>query len=175
MLCRNPLQKMMVKDCQSWRVCNALEEAQMKGAALILEELLGRWRILLGRNQKHSFSPLAHWQYLTGLSIHFNQFTVMFRTWCLKKWDDKSEMHIAKAVFNQICTIFHCVWSFALKGLWIWEGMSAEMNWVQWDLWQHRMITDVKIIVNVAKKKNTYETVHLFLNRKKENVFCNTL
>lgn len=49
--------QMMIKYCQG-RICNALEprwEQQMKSVAPTLRELLGRWIMLLRRNQNHSF------------------------------------------------------------------------------------------------------------------------
>lgn len=93
-------------------------EEQMKGAAPILKELLGRWSILLRRNQKHSFPTGT----LTVTHRAVNPFYSIYRYFSnslFKNWNDISlidcSFHIMKAAFNQICTIFHCLWSFAWK------------------------------------------------------------
>lgn len=88
----------------------------MKGAALILKELLGRWSLFLRRNQKHSFPTGT----LTVTHRAVNPFYSIYRYFSnslFKKRNDISlidcSFHIMKAAFNQICTIFHCLWSFA--------------------------------------------------------------
>lgn len=102
-------------------------EKQIKGPVLALKELLGRWRILLRRNQKHSFPTDSN-----SPGCHSALIKLLCFKWSILKleWHKSGRLLVShyESCFQSNVHNISLFLESCSKELLIWGEMSAEMS-----------------------------------------------